>query len=87
MQEYKREKVSLETRLKEMLKTTTYHDDHLRVIDAWYNQVCTSTTFLLLVSVPNCLRKLIDEVKVVLGMPKEDKGASDLTPLISVDSD
>lgn len=53
MQEYKREKTSLETRLKEMSKAATYHDDHLRVIDSWYNQ-------------------LIDEVKILLGAPKEE---------------
>jgi hypothetical protein len=39
MQEYKREKMSLETKLKEMSKATAYHNDHLRVIDAWFNQV------------------------------------------------
>lgn len=43
MQEYKREKSSLETRLKETSKATTYHDDHLRIIDAWYSQVCISS--------------------------------------------
>jgi len=39
MQEYKREKVSLETKVKELSKAATYYNDHLRVIDAWYNQV------------------------------------------------
>jgi hypothetical protein len=39
MQEYKREKTSLEAKLKEMSKATAYHDDHLRIIDAWFNQV------------------------------------------------
>lgn len=39
MQEYKREKVSLETKVKELSKAANYHNDHLRVIDAWYNQV------------------------------------------------
>lgn len=41
MQEYKREKTSLETRLKELSKSAAYHDEHLRVIDAWLQQVCT----------------------------------------------
>lgn len=54
MQEYKREKASLETRLKETSKATTYHDDHLRIIDTWYNQVCIYPTFPgILVSVSN----------------------------------
>lgn len=39
MQEYKREKLSFETKLKELSKATNYHNDHLRIIDAWYNQV------------------------------------------------
>ena len=40
MQEYKREKNTLETRLKELSKRAAYHDDHIRMIDAWFSQVC-----------------------------------------------
>ncbi|KAF9884362.1 E3 ubiquitin-protein ligase bre1 [Aspergillus nanangensis] len=47
MQEYKREKVSLEARLKEMSKATSYHNDHLRVIDAWYNQLIDEIKLLI----------------------------------------
>ncbi|ODM20387.1 E3 ubiquitin-protein ligase bre1 [Aspergillus cristatus] len=47
MQEYKREKVSLETKVKELSKATTYHNDHLRVIDAWYNQLIDEVKVLL----------------------------------------
>ena len=39
MQEFKRERNTLETQLKELLKRTIYHDDHLRIIDAWFSQV------------------------------------------------
>lgn len=39
MQEYKREKTTLETQLKEMRKKTRYHDDHLRIIDSWFQQI------------------------------------------------
>lgn len=39
MQEYKREKTHLETKLKETSKGASYYNDHLRIIDAWYNQV------------------------------------------------
>ncbi|KKK16264.1 hypothetical protein P175DRAFT_0525535 [Aspergillus ochraceoroseus IBT 24754] len=53
MQEYKREKVSLETKLNQMSKATVNHNDHLRIIDAWYGQ-------------------LIDEIKILLGAPKDD---------------
>ena len=39
MQEYKRDRNTVETQLKDMTKRTAYHDDHLRVIDAWFSQV------------------------------------------------
>jgi len=39
MLEYKREKQTLEARLQEVSKAALYHDDHLRVIDAWFEQV------------------------------------------------
>ncbi|EAW08676.1 E3 ubiquitin-protein ligase BRE1 [Aspergillus clavatus NRRL 1] len=47
MQEYKREKTSLETKLKEMSKATAYHNDHLRVIDSWFNQLIDEIKTLL----------------------------------------
>ncbi|KAI9934084.1 hypothetical protein ASPWEDRAFT_36084 [Aspergillus wentii DTO 134E9] len=47
MQEYKREKISLETKLKEMSKATTYHNDHLHIIDAWYNQLIDEVKILI----------------------------------------
>lgn len=40
MHEYKRERNTLESRLKAIEKSAAYHDDHLRVIDAWLKQVC-----------------------------------------------
>jgi len=39
MQEYRREKNTLESQLKEMRKKARYHDDHLRIIDSWFQQV------------------------------------------------
>lgn len=39
MQEFKRERNTLETRINDLTKRATYHDDHLRVIDAWLSQV------------------------------------------------
>ncbi|OJD22301.1 hypothetical protein ACJ73_06352 [Blastomyces percursus] len=39
MQEYKREKSLLEAKLKELTKATEYHNDHLRIIDAWFKQL------------------------------------------------
>lgn len=44
MQEYKRERNSLEARVNDLIKRATYHDDHLRVVDSWWKQVsCTHT--------------------------------------------
>ena len=39
MKEYKREKGLLETQVTEMSKRSTYHDDHLRVVDIWFTHV------------------------------------------------
>ncbi|PUU80507.1 BRE1 E3 ubiquitin ligase-domain-containing protein [Tuber borchii] len=39
MMEYKRERNMLESRVEELDKRSTYHDDHLRVIDAWWAQL------------------------------------------------
>ncbi|KAI1337804.1 E3 ubiquitin-protein ligase BRE1 [Xylariaceae sp. FL0016] len=39
MQEYKREKATLEVRLDDLTKRSTHHDDHLRVVDAWWLQL------------------------------------------------
>ncbi|KAL4899667.1 hypothetical protein BDW74DRAFT_163096 [Aspergillus multicolor] len=47
MQEYKRDKVSLEAKLKESSKATAYHGDHLRIIDAWYTQLIDEVKLLL----------------------------------------
>ena len=47
MREYKREKTALEAKAAEMEKKAAYHDDHLRIIDSWFAQVCTPQTPLL----------------------------------------
>ena len=39
MLEYKREKATLESQLRDVQKRSVDHDDHLRVIDAWWSQV------------------------------------------------
>ena len=39
MQEYSRKASTAESRLEELHKRSMYHDDHLRVIDAWWRQV------------------------------------------------
>ncbi|KAJ5570253.1 uncharacterized protein N7459_009683 [Penicillium hispanicum] len=47
MHEYKREKLSLEARLSQMSKATTYHNDHLRLIDCWFGQLIDEMKVLL----------------------------------------
>lgn len=39
MQELRREKDTLESQLKDVQKRALDHDDHLRVVDAWWTQV------------------------------------------------
>ncbi|KAI9864533.1 MAG: E3 ubiquitin-protein ligase bre1 [Trichoglossum hirsutum] len=46
MQEYKRERNALEDQLKEMTKRSTFHDDHLRIIDAWWKQLLDEVKLL-----------------------------------------
>ncbi|KAJ5972808.1 uncharacterized protein N7479_002726 [Penicillium vulpinum] len=47
MQEYKREKSSLEARLSQMSKAATFHNDHLRVIDLWFKQLIDEVKLVL----------------------------------------
>ncbi|CRG88798.1 E3 ubiquitin-protein ligase BRE1 [Talaromyces islandicus] len=47
MQEFKREKVTLESKVKEMTKAATFHQDHLRIIDAWFKQLIDEVKMLV----------------------------------------
>ena len=47
MQEYRREKNTVETQLREMRKKTRYHDEHLRVIDLWFKQLIDEVKALI----------------------------------------
>ncbi|KAI1312124.1 ubiquitin ligase protein BRE1 [Xylaria venustula] len=47
MLEYKREKITLETRLEELDKRSTYHDDHLRVMNGWWTQLLQEVSLLV----------------------------------------
>jgi len=46
MQEYKREKNTLESRLNDLIKRTKDHDDHLRAIDGWFKQLIDEVRIL-----------------------------------------
>jgi E3 ubiquitin-protein ligase BRE1 len=39
MQEYKREKQTLDEQLNQAKKKALYHDDHLRIIDVWFKEI------------------------------------------------
>ncbi|KAI0399244.1 ubiquitin ligase protein BRE1 [Xylaria palmicola] len=52
MLEYKREKATLEARLDELDKRSTYHDDHIRVADGWWIQLLQEVSLLANGSVP-----------------------------------
>ena len=39
MKEYKREKQLYESQVQDLTKRSQHHDDHLRIIDAWFTQV------------------------------------------------
>ncbi|KAI0105502.1 hypothetical protein GGR51DRAFT_191318 [Nemania sp. FL0031] len=52
MLEYKREKTTLEARLEELNKRSTYHDNHLRVMDAWWIQLLQEVSILANASLP-----------------------------------
>ncbi|KAJ5368250.1 E3 ubiquitin-protein ligase bre1 [Penicillium cataractarum] len=47
MQEYKREKAGLESRLDRMSKAAAHHDNHLRAIDAWFRQLVDEVKTIL----------------------------------------
>ncbi|KAI1128075.1 ubiquitin ligase protein BRE1 [Nemania abortiva] len=52
MLEYKREKTTLEARLEELDKRSTYHDNHIRVMDAWWIQLLQEVSVLANTSIP-----------------------------------
>lgn len=55
MTEYKREKALLESELKDVRKRSVDHDDHLRVVDAWWSQLLDEVTLLTKNSAPSAL--------------------------------
>ena len=39
MREYQRERNDLQSQVKDLNKRATYHDAHIRLIDAWFTQL------------------------------------------------
>lgn len=52
MQEYKRSCSAMETRLEELQRRGAHHDDHLRVVDAWWIQLLQEMTLIVDRQVP-----------------------------------
>lgn len=67
MQEFKRERNTCEARISDLTKRATYHDDHLRIIDAWFKQVSWKHETQSMVAHNAHLThlQLLDEVKIL----------------------
>ncbi|EGX94118.1 ubiquitin ligase protein BRE1 [Cordyceps militaris CM01] len=52
MQEYSRRAATAESRLEEVHKRAVHHDDHIRIIDAWWQQVLDEIELLADASIP-----------------------------------
>ena len=73
MREYKREKDALESHMREVQKKAVDHDDHIRVINAWWDQVHYFRTSYS--SAPaKIFSQLLDEVKLLVEdeIPSQD---------------
>jgi len=53
MREYKREKDTLESQLRDVQKRSVDHDDHLRIIDAWWTQLLDEVKLLVEDEIPS----------------------------------
>ena len=53
MKEYKRQKKDAEDQLAELRKKSAYHNDHLRIIDAWFAQLLDEIRTLASRSLPS----------------------------------
>lgn len=55
MQEYKRDRINLESRLNDMTKKALHHDEHLMLIDAWFIEVATYCVYSLTAPTDRCV--------------------------------
>lgn len=78
MLEYKREKINLESRVQELEKSSTDHDDHIRIVDAWVLQVCRTSTASR--GNPTNNAKLLQEVELLAEGAISSHSSVDLAP-------
>ena len=83
MLEYKREKATLESQMKDVQKRAVDHDDHLRVIDAWWSQV--TPQHLLDFTIRADAMQLLDEVRLLAEdeIPDSDADSQSSSPKLS----
>ncbi|TVY60834.1 E3 ubiquitin-protein ligase BRE1 [Lachnellula suecica] len=74
MLEYKREKGTLESQLREVQKRALDHDDHLRVIDAWWTQLLDEVKLLVEDEVPSA-----DDIEASFPTQLQFKGSEEFS--------
>ncbi|PKS10154.1 hypothetical protein jhhlp_001904 [Lomentospora prolificans] len=70
MNEYKREAATYSARLEELHKRSLYHDDHLRIVDAWWRQLLQEIELVATSTVPS--EALSPEPPYLTGVTFED---------------
>ncbi|KAH8794180.1 BRE1 E3 ubiquitin ligase-domain-containing protein [Hyaloscypha finlandica] len=72
MREYKREKDTLESHLREVQKKSVDHDDHIRVINAWWDQLLDEVKLLVEDEIPSN-----DDIEATFPTALSFKGSED----------
>ncbi|KAH6681727.1 BRE1 E3 ubiquitin ligase-domain-containing protein [Halenospora varia] len=72
MLEYKREKATLESQLRDVQKRSVDHDDHLRVVDAWWTQLLDEVRLLVEDRIPDA-----DDIDASFPTALQFKGTED----------
>ncbi|PMD36953.1 BRE1-domain-containing protein [Hyaloscypha variabilis F] len=72
MREYKREKDTLESHLREVQKKAVDHDDHIRVINAWWDQLLDEVKLLIEDEIPSN-----DDIEATFPTALNFKGSED----------
>jgi len=62
MREYKREKTALESQVSDLNRRATFHDDHVKLIDAWFAQLIDEISVMVVGIVPTTPREFISVI-------------------------
>jgi len=86
MHEYKREKNTLESQLKDVKTRAANHDNHLRIVDAWWSQVWHSSFFNKIIA---DMIQLLDEVRLLAEdeIPEHNDDSELPTPPVTLHAD